>query len=98
QLIGNDVAASICNSNSKHEAPQRSPKQHFNGQCPQRGPTYRQRAACGGSSTTTGLLVPTRWLFILLRISSAITWASAASRHPVGRINRISSVRARRLV
>ena len=51
--------------------------------------------APGGLTTTTGLLVPTRRLFILLRISSAITWASTGSRIMVGRMNRISSVRAR---
>src|SRR5258708_29844895 len=57
-----------------------------------------QRVAFGGSTTTTGRLVPTSRLFILLRISSAMTCASTASLITVGRMNRISSVRARAVV
>src|SRR5436190_1387599 len=45
------------------------------------------RAAFGGSTTTTGRLVPTSRLFILLRISSAMTCASRASLITVGRMN-----------
>ncbi|MET4036874.1 MULTISPECIES: hypothetical protein [unclassified Bradyrhizobium] len=47
---------------------------------------------------TTGLLVPTRRLFILLRISSAMTCASTPSLMTVGRMNRINPVRASALV
>jgi len=56
-----------------------------------------QRAGFWGSTTTTGRLVPTSRLFILVRISSAMTCASTGSLMMVGRMNRISSVRARDL-